>query len=62
MKNAVVVDANMVADANITSGSYFMVGNSLYLATANIASGATIVPGVNCTRTNLAAALNAINS
>ena len=55
-------DADMVADANITSGHYFMVGNTLYLATANIASGATIVPGVNCTRTNLASALNAINS
>ena len=55
-------DADMVADANIMSGSYFMVGNTLYLATANIASGATIVPGVNCTKTNLASALNAINS
>jgi hypothetical protein len=55
-------DADMVADANITSGSYFMVGNSLYLATSNIASGSAIVPGVNCTRTNLASALNAINS
>lgn len=55
-------DTDMVADANITSGSYFMVGNTLYLATSNIASGATIVPGVNCTKTNLAAALNAINA
>lgn len=55
-------DADMVADANITSGSYFMVGNNLYLATTNIASGAAITPGVNCTKTNLAAALNAINS
>ena len=55
-------DADMVADANIVNGQYFMVGNNLYLATANIASGATIVPGVNCTRTNLASALNAINS
>ena len=55
-------DADMIADANITSGKYFMVGNSLYLATANIASGASIVPGVNCTRTSLASALNAINS
>ena len=55
-------DADMVADANITSGSYFMVGNNLYLATANIASGAAIVPGVNCTKTNLASALNAINA
>ena len=55
-------DDDMIANANITSGSYFMVGNSLYLATAAIASGASIVPGTNCTLTNLAAALNAINS
>lgn len=55
-------DADMVADANITSGAYFMVGNALFLATANIASGAAIVPGVNCTRTNLAEALNALNA
>ena len=55
-------DADMIADANITSGKYFMVANNLFLATANIASGAAIVPGVNCTRTSLAAALNAINS
>lgn len=55
-------DADMVADANITSGQYFMVGNNLYLATANIASGAAITPGVNCTRTSLAEALNAINA
>lgn len=55
-------DSDMVADSNITSGSYFMVNNTLYLATAAIASGATIVPGTNCTETNLASALNAINS
>ena len=55
-------DTDMVADANITSGKYFMVGNNLYLATANIASGMAIVPGVNCTKTNLSNALNAINS
>ena len=55
-------DADMIADSNITSGQYFMVGNSLFLATANIASGAAITPGVNCTRTNLAEALNALNA
>lgn len=55
-------DADMVADMNITSGKYFMVGNTLYLATANIANGAAIVVGVNCTRTNLAEALNAVNA
>lgn len=55
-------DDDMVANANITSGSYFMVNNNLYLATANIANGGNIIPGTNCTATNLAAALNAINS
>lgn len=55
-------DSDMVADANITSGQYFMSGNTLYLATANIANGASIIPGTNCTATNLAAALNAINA
>lgn len=55
-------DDDMVANANITSGQYFMVNNNLYLATSAISSGATIVPGTNCTETNLAAALNAINA
>lgn len=55
-------DGDMVADANIANGSYFMVNNRLYIATAAIASGASIVPGTNCTETNLAAALNAINA
>ena len=55
-------DADMVADANITSGQYFMVGNTLYKATANIASGATISPNVNCTRKSLSEALNEINA
>ena len=55
-------DSDMVADANITSGSYFMVGNNLYLATANIANNGAIIPGTNCTATNLAAALNAVNA
>lgn len=55
-------DSDMTADANIASGSYFMVGNRLYLATSAIALGATIVPGTNCTATDLASALNAINA
>lgn len=55
-------DTDMTADANIASGQYFMVNNTLYLATAAISSGATIVEGTNCTKTSLAAALNAINS
>ena len=55
-------EADMVADANIASGKYFMVGNSLYISTAAIASGEAIVPGTNCTLTNLAEALNALNT
>ena len=55
-------DADMVADANITSGSYFMVGNSLFKATANIASGASVIVGTNATRLSLAQALNEINA
>ena len=52
----------MIADANIVSGKYFMVGNDLYLATANIANGGAIAPGTNCTKVSLATALNTINS
>ena len=55
-------DSDMTADANIASGSYFMVGNRLYLATSAISLGASIVPGTNCTATDLASALNAINA
>lgn len=55
-------DADMVADSNIASGKYFMVNNHLFLSTSAIAAGEAIVPGSNCTATNLAAALNAINS
>ena len=53
---------DMVANANIASGTFFMVGNSLYISTAAILAGDPIKPGTNCTLTNLAAALNAINS
>lgn len=54
--------ADMVADANITSGKYFMVGNSLYKATANIANGGQIIVGTNCIRKSLSEALNEINA
>lgn len=53
-------DDDMTADANIAAGTYFMVGNNLFLSTASIAAGEAIVPGTNCTATNLAAALNAL--
>ena len=55
-------DADMVADANITSGSYFMVGNDLYRATVNIASGANVIEGTNAIKVSLATALNEINA
>ena len=54
--------ADMIADSNIVSGQYFMVGNTLYKATANIANGASIIVGTNCTRKSLSEALNEINA
>ena len=55
-------DTDMIADTNITSGQYFMVGNDLYRATVNIASGAQIVVGTNATKVSLSEALNEINA
>ena len=55
-------DTDMIADANITSGQYFMVGNDLYKATVNIASGAQIEVGTNATKVSLSEALNEINT
>ena len=55
-------DDDMIADAQIASGKYFIVNNNLYISTAAILAGDPIKPGTNCTLTNLAAALNAINS
>ncbi len=51
---------DMVANANIQSGKYFMIGNSLYYSTQAIAQGAAIVVGTNCNRVGLADALNAL--
>lgn len=53
---------DMIADSAIASGKYFMVGNRLFLSTAAIAAGAMLTVGTNCVETNLAAALNALNS
>lgn len=55
-------EQDMIADSAISSGKYFLVGNRLFLSTTSIAAGAKLTPGTNCTETNLAAALNAINS
>lgn len=53
---------DLVADHPIASGQFFMIGNSLYLATAAIAAEANINPGTNATKLSLADALNLINS
>lgn len=55
-------DDDMIADTQIDSGKYFLIGNNLYLSTTVIPAGDTIIPGTNCTKTNLAAALNALNT
>lgn len=55
-------EEDMTANVSIASGKYFMVGNTLYLSTTTIPAGDTIKPGTNCTLTNLAAALNALNA
>jgi len=53
---------DMIADSAITSGQFFMVGNTLYRALANIASGATITVGTNAERVSLSDALNLVNT
>ena len=55
-------DDDMTADMQIASGKYFLVNNTLYLSTTTIPAGDTIIPGTNCTKTDLAAALNALNT
>ena len=55
-------EEDMIANANIPSGKYFLVGNNLYYSTSAIAQGAQIIVGTNCTATNLAEALNALNA
>ena len=55
-------DEDMIADGLIASGKYFTVNNQLYLSTAQIAAGAQIIPGSNCTATNIVEALNALNT
>ena len=49
---------DMVANSAISSGSFFMIGNTLYRATTAIASGSQIIPGTNATPMSLADALN----
>ena len=60
-KLTVPTEDDMVADHAISSGSFFMIGNTLYRATTAIASGATITVGTNATRLSLSDALNALS-
>ena len=53
---------DMTADHAISSGTFFMIGNNLYLATSQIAAGGTITPGTNATQISLADALNQLNT
>lgn len=53
---------DMVANNAIAANKYFMVGNKLYYSTTSIAAGAALTVGTNCQESNLAAALNALNS
>ena len=53
---------DMTADSPIANGKYFQIGNTLYKATAAIATGETIVPGTNCAVTSIAEALNLLNT
>ena len=55
-------DDDMIADAQIASGRYFIVGGNLYRSTTTIPAGDAITPGTNCILTNLADALNALNT
>lgn len=55
-------DDDMIANTNIASGKYFTVNNKLYISTSAIAQGEAIIVGTNCTQTDLATALNALNS
>ena len=53
---------DMTADHAISAGTFFMIGNTLYLATSQIAAGGTITPGTNATQLSLADALNQLNA
>ena len=55
-------DDDMTADTQIANGKYFIIGGNLFLSTTTIPAGDTINPGTNCVQTNLAQALNALNT
>lgn len=49
---------DMTASENIEDDTYFMIGKRLFLSTASIAQGETIVPDTNCTEMTVADAFN----
>jgi hypothetical protein len=53
-------ETDMVADTTYAANSFFTIGGTLYKATAAIATGETIQPGVNCIQTTVADQLTAI--
>lgn len=53
-------ESDMVASATYAANSFFTIGGRLYKATAAIATGETIQPGVNCIQTTVADQLTAI--
>lgn len=53
-------ESDMVASATYAANSFFTIGGTLYKATAAIATGETIQPGVNCVQTTVADQLTAI--
>ena len=52
----------MIADTALTQNDFRIVNNALYRITTAVASGATLTPGTNCTKTTLAAILKALLS
>lgn len=56
------VNGNMVANSAITDGTYFTFNNCLYVTTADISSGSNVIVGTNCSRINLATALNRLKN
>jgi hypothetical protein len=53
-------ESDMVASSTYPANSFFTIGGTLYKATAAIATGETIQPGVNCVQTTVADQLTAI--
>ena len=49
------LEASSTASTAYPAGSYFVLNNTLYRATVDIASGATITPGTNCATATISA-------